>query len=169
MRPPGVMWWLPWEFRGRRGAGWGDHLAAAPRSAWSGRIVIPKPARSYTAIGQQKVSRPTQEPTNLQNWQSTEDRHSAIIALAEARPGLGYEAIGAQFGVSGSCVSQTISRARKASRDVFLTDLTGRTPGDCALAGVMFFAAWLLHSIRLAAALAIALLAMQAPAITREY
>jgi len=98
----------------------------------------------------------------LQNWQSTEDRHSAIIALAEARPGLGYEAIGAQFGVSGSCVS-TISRARKASRDVFLTDLTGRTPGDCALAGVMFFAAWLLHSIRLAAALAIALLAMQAP------
>jgi Protein of unknown function (DUF2937) len=33
----------------------------------------------------------------------------------------------------------------------------------------MFFAAWLLHSIRLAAALAMALLAMQAPAITREY
>ena len=33
----------------------------------------------------------------------------------------------------------------------------------------MFFAGWLLHSIRLAAALAMALLAMQAPAITREY
>jgi Protein of unknown function (DUF2937) len=33
----------------------------------------------------------------------------------------------------------------------------------------MFFAAWLLHSIRLAAALAIAVLAMQAPAVTREY
>jgi hypothetical protein len=35
--------------------------------------------------------------------------------------------------------------------------------------GTMFFAAWLLHSIRLAAALGMALLAMQAPAITREY
>jgi hypothetical protein len=33
----------------------------------------------------------------------------------------------------------------------------------------MMFAAWLLHSIRLAAALGMALLAMQAPAITREY
>jgi hypothetical protein len=33
----------------------------------------------------------------------------------------------------------------------------------------MFLAAWLLNSIRLAAALGIALLAMQAPAITREY
>jgi hypothetical protein len=33
----------------------------------------------------------------------------------------------------------------------------------------MILAAWLLHSIRLAAALGIALLAMQAPAITREY
>ena len=33
----------------------------------------------------------------------------------------------------------------------------------------MFLAAWLLHSVRLAAALAVALLAMQAPAITREY
>jgi Protein of unknown function (DUF2937) len=33
----------------------------------------------------------------------------------------------------------------------------------------MFFAAWLFHSIRLAAALAIAVLAMQAPAVTREY
>lgn len=33
----------------------------------------------------------------------------------------------------------------------------------------MFFTAWLLHSIRLAAALGLALLAMQAPAITREY
>jgi hypothetical protein len=33
----------------------------------------------------------------------------------------------------------------------------------------MFVAAWLLHSIRLAAALGMALLAMQAPAITREY
>jgi len=34
---------------------------------------------------------------------------------------------------------------------------------------MMFFAAWLLHSIRLAAALGMSLLAMQAPAITREY
>jgi hypothetical protein len=33
----------------------------------------------------------------------------------------------------------------------------------------MILAAWLLHSIRLAAALGMALLAMQAPAITREY
>jgi Protein of unknown function (DUF2937) len=33
----------------------------------------------------------------------------------------------------------------------------------------MFLAAWLLHSLRLAAALGIALLAMQAPAVTREY
>jgi Protein of unknown function (DUF2937) len=33
----------------------------------------------------------------------------------------------------------------------------------------MVLAAWLLHSIRLAAALATALLAMQAPAVTREY
>jgi hypothetical protein len=33
----------------------------------------------------------------------------------------------------------------------------------------MVLAAWLLHSIRLAAALGMALLAMQAPAITREY
>ena len=33
----------------------------------------------------------------------------------------------------------------------------------------MILAAWLLHSIRLAAALGMALLAMQAPAVTREY
>jgi hypothetical protein len=33
----------------------------------------------------------------------------------------------------------------------------------------MFFTAWLLHAIRLAAALGMALLAMQAPAVTREY
>jgi hypothetical protein len=35
--------------------------------------------------------------------------------------------------------------------------------------GVMFLAGWLLHSIRLAAALGLALVAMQAPAVTREY
>jgi hypothetical protein len=34
---------------------------------------------------------------------------------------------------------------------------------------MMFLAGWLLHSIRLAAALGLALLAMQAPAVTREY
>src|SRR6266851_3720574 len=34
---------------------------------------------------------------------------------------------------------------------------------------MMILAAWLLHSIRLAAALGMALLAMQAPAVTREY
>jgi Protein of unknown function (DUF2937) len=34
---------------------------------------------------------------------------------------------------------------------------------------MMLLAAWLLHSIRLAAALGMALLAMQAPAVTREY
>jgi hypothetical protein len=33
----------------------------------------------------------------------------------------------------------------------------------------MLLVAWLLHSIRLAGALALALLAMQAPAVTREY
>jgi hypothetical protein len=33
----------------------------------------------------------------------------------------------------------------------------------------MILAAWLLHSIRLATALGVALLAMQAPAVTREY
>jgi len=33
----------------------------------------------------------------------------------------------------------------------------------------MLFAGWLIHSIRLAAALGAALLAMQAPAVTREY
>jgi hypothetical protein len=33
----------------------------------------------------------------------------------------------------------------------------------------MFLAGWLLHSIRLAAALGLALVAMQAPAVTREY
>jgi hypothetical protein len=33
----------------------------------------------------------------------------------------------------------------------------------------MFFAAWLFHTIRLAAALGVALLVMQAPAVTREY
>jgi Protein of unknown function (DUF2937) len=33
----------------------------------------------------------------------------------------------------------------------------------------MFIAAWLLHSVRLAAALGMALLLMQAPAVTREY
>jgi hypothetical protein len=33
----------------------------------------------------------------------------------------------------------------------------------------MILAAWLLHSIRVAAALGMALLAMQAPAVTREY
>jgi Protein of unknown function (DUF2937) len=34
---------------------------------------------------------------------------------------------------------------------------------------MMFLAGWLLHSIRLAVALGLALLAMQAPAVTREY
>ncbi len=34
---------------------------------------------------------------------------------------------------------------------------------------MMLLAGWLLHSIRLAAALGLALLAMQAPAVTREY
>jgi len=34
---------------------------------------------------------------------------------------------------------------------------------------MMFLAGWLLHSIRLAVALSLALLAMQAPALTREY
>jgi hypothetical protein len=34
---------------------------------------------------------------------------------------------------------------------------------------MMFLAGWLLHSIRLAAALGLALVAMQAPAVTREY
>src|SRR4051794_5332857 len=33
----------------------------------------------------------------------------------------------------------------------------------------MLFAGWLIHSFRLAAALGLALLAMQAPAVTREY
>src|SRR5207249_1070189 len=33
----------------------------------------------------------------------------------------------------------------------------------------MLFGAWLLHSVRLAAALGIAIVAMQAPAVTREY
>jgi hypothetical protein len=33
----------------------------------------------------------------------------------------------------------------------------------------MLFGAWLLHSVRLAAALATAIVAMQAPAVTREY
>ena len=33
----------------------------------------------------------------------------------------------------------------------------------------MILTAWLLHSIRLSAALGMALLAMQAPAVTREY
>jgi hypothetical protein len=37
------------------------------------------------------------------------------------------------------------------------------------LALIMILAAWLLHSIRLAAALAMAVVAMQAPAVTREY
>jgi hypothetical protein len=34
---------------------------------------------------------------------------------------------------------------------------------------MMFLGGWLLHSIRLAAALGLALVAMQAPAVTREY
>jgi hypothetical protein len=34
---------------------------------------------------------------------------------------------------------------------------------------MMFLAGWLLHSIRLAAALGLALVAMQAPAVSREY
>ena len=33
----------------------------------------------------------------------------------------------------------------------------------------MLFGAWLLHSVRLAAALGMAIVAMQAPAVTREY
>jgi hypothetical protein len=43
------------------------------------------------------------------NGQSTEHRHSAIVTSHAAIPGLSYEAIGAQFGVSSSCVSQIIS------------------------------------------------------------
>jgi hypothetical protein len=38
---------VPWTSRGRSGAGWGDHLDAAPAQAWPGRIVIAKPFRSY--------------------------------------------------------------------------------------------------------------------------
>src|ERR1700746_2290034 len=41
--------------------------------------------------------------------------------------------------------------------------------GLCRVGVAMFFTAWLLHTIRLAAALGIAILAMQAPAVTREY
>jgi hypothetical protein len=46
------------------------------------------------------------------NRQPAVDRHSAIIALAQARPELSYKAIGIQFGVSGSCVGQIIAGKR---------------------------------------------------------
>jgi hypothetical protein len=54
------------------------------------------------------------------NRQSIEDRHEAIIALAQARPELSCKAIGAQFGVSGSCVSQIISGKRGKRRQARL-------------------------------------------------
>jgi hypothetical protein len=54
------------------------------------------------------------------NRQSTEDRNSSIIALAQARPELSYKAIGAQFGVSGSCVGQIITGKRGKRRQAHL-------------------------------------------------
>jgi hypothetical protein len=54
------------------------------------------------------------------NRQSTEDRHSSIIALAQARPELSYKAIGAHFGVSGSCVGQIITGKRGKRRQAHL-------------------------------------------------
>jgi hypothetical protein len=54
------------------------------------------------------------------NRQLTEDRHSSIIALAQARPELSYKAIGAQFGVSGSCVGQIITGKRGKRRQAHL-------------------------------------------------
>jgi predicted transcriptional regulator len=57
------------------------------------------------------------------NTQSIEDRHEAIIALARARPELSCKAIGAQFGVSGSCVSQIISGKRGKRRQARLDRL----------------------------------------------
>lgn len=52
-----------------------------------------------------------------------------------------------------------------------LRDALPDYPGSSFLqhGGMMFLAGWLLHSIRLAAALGLALAAMQAPALTREY
>ena len=44
-----------------------------------------------------------------------------------------------------------------------------KRPNDVIVLRPMLFAGWLLHSFRLAAALGLALLAMQAPAVTREY
>lgn len=62
------------------------------------------------------------------NRQSTEDRHAAIIAVAQARPELSNKAIAAQFGVSGSCVSQIITGKRgrrvRARLDRFPPDNT---------------------------------------------
>jgi hypothetical protein len=57
------------------------------------------------------------------NRQSTEDRHSSIIALAQARPELSYKAIGAHFGVSGSCVGQIITGKRGKRRQAHLDRL----------------------------------------------
>jgi hypothetical protein len=63
------------------------------------------------------------------NRQWTEDRHAAIIALAQARPELSYKAIGAHFGVSSSSVSQIITgkrgKRRQARLNRFLKDHTG--------------------------------------------
>ena len=40
---------VPWTSRGRSGARWGDHLDAAPRSAWPGRVMIAKLVDPYAA------------------------------------------------------------------------------------------------------------------------
>jgi hypothetical protein len=42
-------------------SGWGEHLDAASRLAWPGRVVFAKRVRSYTRLGQRKVILPPHE------------------------------------------------------------------------------------------------------------
>jgi hypothetical protein len=54
---------VPWTSRGRSGARWGDHLDAAPRSAWPGRVMIAKLVDPYAAavneVSLGKIGRPS--------------------------------------------------------------------------------------------------------------
>jgi predicted transcriptional regulator len=70
------------------------------------------------------------------NRQSIGDRHDAIIALAQARPELSFKAIGAQFGVSGSCVSQIISGKRGKRRQARLDRLLKDNPPDAEFGAI---------------------------------
>ena len=64
------------------------------------------------------------------NKLSTTDRQAAIIAFAQTCPELSYRAIGAKFGVTGSCVAQIIAGKRGKRRQAHLVRLLANNTSD---------------------------------------